>query len=321
MGGSFNPFHLGHLNSLMTVKKTFDLDQIILIPTYQTPLKSQKEKNDIHRLKMLKKTFENTPFIHVDDQEINRKTISYSYKTVNKLAKDHKGSELFLLVGMDQFHIFDQWRQFSKILQKINLIVTSRYGMPFPKTLSECPQGLKPLLKRKYRNKIFLKKSPHQIHFCSLKDKDISSTAIKEKIKMEESVERLLPSSVFSYIKKWNLYKKKSVKTDKKLVQFCKQELENKQAFKVKIFDLKNHSVPFSFGLIASGMNTRQTKALAKHLKKMLKQKFNLIPLNEEGQKESRWIVLDYGDVVIHIFYDYTRGRYLLDQRWQTIGG
>ena len=101
-----------------------------------------------------------------------------------------------------------------------------------------------------------------------------------------------------------------------KLIHFCIEVLEDKKAFDIGSFDLREKSLPFSWGLIASATNTRQTQALAKHVKKELKKKFNLNPLHEEGWEEKKWIVFDYGDLVLHIFYDYTKRIYKLDEIW-----
>ena len=96
------------------------------------------------------------------------------------------------------------------------------------------------------------------------------------------------------------------------------KELAKKKAYDIKSFDLRSRPLPFSFGLIASAANTRQTKALAVHLKEKIKKSFGLQPINEEGQTEARWIVLDYGDLVIHIFYDYTKKFYKLEELWEA---
>ena len=152
MGGSFNPFHLAHLNSLLTVKERFHLENIILVPSFQTPLKTslkEQEVESFHRLAMLKQAVSSYPFMRVDDQEILRRGVSYTHKTISHLAKQNRGEELFFIMGLDQFYIFDQWKYFEKILQKTNLIVTSCPGEFFPKSIAHFPKGLKPLVKKK----------------------------------------------------------------------------------------------------------------------------------------------------------------------------
>ena len=119
MGGSFNPFHLAHLNSLLTVRELFALENIILIPSFQTPLKERAEEiKPFHRLEMLKLVLNSYPFMTVDDQEILRKGLSYTHRSISQLFKKSDKEELFFIMGLDQFYIFDRWKNFKEILKK-----------------------------------------------------------------------------------------------------------------------------------------------------------------------------------------------------------
>ena len=318
MGGSFSPFHLAHLNSLLTVREQFALKNIIVIPSFQTPLREGKELvSPFHRKEMLKKALNLYPFMLVDDQEIGRKGLSLSHQSVTQLVKQRKGEELFFIMGLDQFYIFDQWRNFKDILKKTNLIVTSRPGRAFPQKLADFPKGLQPLIKKRLTTKLFLKGTDKKIYFCALKDMDISSSHIKQRLREGKETAHLLPPAVSLYIKKNRLYREEELDLTQELIDFSIKELKKKKAYDIKSFDLRSKLLPFSYGLIATASNTRQTKALAIHLKKKIKEQFELNPLSEEGQKESRWIVFDYGNLVIHIFYGYTKKIYNLEELWE----
>ena len=330
MGGSFDPLHLAHLNSLLTVKEKFELDYIFLVPSFKTPLKNEmKEINPFHRLEMLKKVVENYPFMIVDDQEIVRKGVSYTYKTVNELSKKRKTDELFFIMGLDQFYILDQWKNYKTVLQKTNLIVTSRPGNQFPKKLSDLPLGLRELIKSRKPDHIKLKPTAStknktqegkRIYFCELKDMDISSSDIKKRLFAGKEFSHLLPQEVDAYIKQNKLYTNESKAPDftKSLINFSTKELKKKKAYDIKCYDLRNKPLPFSFAIIAIASNTRQTVALVNHLKKTIKEKFNLKVWSEEGRESAKWMVLDYGDLVFHIFYDYTRKFYNLEELWES---
>ena len=67
--------------------------------------------------------------------------------------------------------------------------------------------------------------------------------------------------------------------------------------------------------IICSGRSTRQTAALADHIQAELK-KIGIKPLSVEGQTSGQWILMDYGDVIIHIFYEETRKFYNLEGLW-----
>lgn len=207
MGGSFNPCHLAHLNSVLTVKKQFHLDNILLIPTYKTPLKKQKKLLSVsHRLKILDLSIKKYPFIQIDDQEIQRQGISYSYQTINQLLKTQY-RDLFFIIGLDSFYSFDQWKNFKNILQKTRLIVTSRLKYHFPKSISQCPKCLQNLIYKINDKQIILQKNQgYSINFCYLKDMCISASQIRQRIQKNLSLDHLLSKNVQTYIKKTRCY-------------------------------------------------------------------------------------------------------------------
>ncbi|PID40845.1 MAG: ribosome silencing factor [Proteobacteria bacterium] len=67
--------------------------------------------------------------------------------------------------------------------------------------------------------------------------------------------------------------------------------------------------------LICHGMSSRQASAIAEHVQRVLK-KQGIKPLSVDGIKEGQWILMDYGHVVIHVFYESTRRFYNLEGLW-----
>ena len=70
--------------------------------------------------------------------------------------------------------------------------------------------------------------------------------------------------------------------------------------------------------LIASGRNALQVRSLAEELEDRMAQEYGLNPVRREGQQEGRWAVLDYGDVLVHIFHTEEREFYRLDKLWEN---
>lgn len=352
MGGSFNPPHSGHINSLQTAHKKFLLDWIYVVPAFKPPLsRSIKEASPFHRIEMLKAAFKNMPFVKVDEREIRRQGISYSYITVEEIAEQWKGAELFLILGLDQFQIWDQWKKTSQILKKSHLIVTSRPGKGFLFSENPSRNNLPKSLHKKifsFSKEFLTLKNKKNIYFCRLQDKNISSSLIREKYKKGSSVCSLIPSSVSAYINEKGLYsgavspspiqaaqneippffpfiqKSASVfktnpelKTIKEMISFCCKELKCKKAFNIKLYDFSLASnKPFYFALIASSLHPPHSKTLVRYLQKQIKEAFSLSPFGKEGEKEGQWIVLDYNALGIHIFYDYNREKYGFDEIW-----
>ncbi|HUU51177.1 MAG TPA: ribosome silencing factor [Nitrospinota bacterium] len=90
---------------------------------------------------------------------------------------------------------------------------------------------------------------------------------------------------------------------------------EDKKAFDVVILDLKEYSSITDYFMICSGNSTRQVKAIADGIDENLSKK-GIWALGIEGHNEARWILMDYGDLIIHIFYEETRKFYDLERLW-----
>jgi len=67
--------------------------------------------------------------------------------------------------------------------------------------------------------------------------------------------------------------------------------------------------------IICSGRSHRQVSAIADHVERFLKDN-GIRPLSVEGRKEGHWVLMDYGDVIIHVFYEETRSFYDLEGLW-----
>ena len=68
--------------------------------------------------------------------------------------------------------------------------------------------------------------------------------------------------------------------------------------------------------VITSGRNTRQVKTIAEEVEARLKADGGISPLRVEGLGDSQWVLLDYGDLVVHVFLDETRTYYDLERLW-----
>jgi ribosome-associated protein len=68
--------------------------------------------------------------------------------------------------------------------------------------------------------------------------------------------------------------------------------------------------------VISSGRNTRQVRTIAEEVEAKLKVEGGISPLRVEGLGDSQWVLLDYGDLVIHVFLDETRAFYDLERLW-----
>jgi ribosome-associated protein len=89
----------------------------------------------------------------------------------------------------------------------------------------------------------------------------------------------------------------------------------DKKARDILILELKDLTVIADYFVICSGESTTQVKAIAEHIKEILK-KDKVMPLRIEGSEYARWILMDYGDAIIHVFEEETRRYYELEKLW-----
>jgi ribosome-associated protein len=90
----------------------------------------------------------------------------------------------------------------------------------------------------------------------------------------------------------------------------------DKLAQDIRVFDLREIVSYTDFFVICSGGSERQTKAIHDGIYQELKDEHRLLPRRVEGQTESRWILMDYLDAIIHIFTPDARSFYRLEQLW-----
>ena len=91
--------------------------------------------------------------------------------------------------------------------------------------------------------------------------------------------------------------------------------LDEKKAIDIKIIDISKISVIADYFIICGGSNSRQVKALAENVEEKLG-KAGVIPKSTEGYQNANWILLDYQDVIIHIFNQEERLFYDLERIW-----
>jgi ribosome-associated protein len=88
-----------------------------------------------------------------------------------------------------------------------------------------------------------------------------------------------------------------------------------KKAMDLVVLDVRKLSSIADVFIICSGLSNRQVVAIAEHIQEDLK-KQGIKPLSVEGKKEGHWVLLDYGHVIIHVFYEPIRSFYDLEGLW-----
>ena len=91
--------------------------------------------------------------------------------------------------------------------------------------------------------------------------------------------------------------------------------LDEKKGDEVVVLDVSGMTVITDYMVIATGHSVPQVKALCEHVEEELA-KQDVLPRRREGLGEGRWCILDYGDVMVHIFHEKDRAYYQLERLW-----
>lgn len=92
--------------------------------------------------------------------------------------------------------------------------------------------------------------------------------------------------------------------------------IDDKKGLDIAVLDISELLVVTDIFVIASGTSNRHVRSLADEVEGKLKAELSRRPLRREGREHSRWVLLDYGDLVIHVFDQETRDYYQLERLW-----
>ena len=184
-GGSFNPIHKGHISLAQQLRKRAGLDEVWLMVSPENPLKQSADLLDDNlRMKMAHMALEGVEGIVASDYEMHLPKPSYTWNTLQKLSKDYPDREFVLLMGGDNWALFDRWYHHEDILTNYQIVV-------YPRKDTEVPDPVVPAV-------------------CIVEAEllDISSTEIRQRIREGKGIRRMVPGVVADFIKENKLYAK-----------------------------------------------------------------------------------------------------------------
>ena len=189
-GGSFDPVHLGHLRTALEVRLKLGLEQLRFIPAGNPPHKEGPRVSAADRVNMLELAIADCPGVVVDQREIQRQDPSYTIDTLLELQQELPQAHLTLIIGTDQFNVFDTWHRWQDLLTIAQIAVMERPG----EALSE------------FASDLLQSETASKITLCSVTQLDISSTRIRNDWRAGTDIRFLIPYAVRQYIIEHELY-------------------------------------------------------------------------------------------------------------------
>jgi nicotinate-nucleotide adenylyltransferase len=185
-GGAFDPVHCAHLRVARYALEQAHLDRVIFIPAAQSPLKAHSPfASDSDRLQMLSLALGGESHFALDAYEIEKGGVSYTIDTVRHFLSAAEEADLFWIIGADQFEQLERWRQITELSDLLTFLVLARPGADLI-----APTAIPNL---RYQRVV-----------APLMEE--SSSAVRERCRLGESLEGLVPSAVEAFISKQELY-------------------------------------------------------------------------------------------------------------------
>lgn len=127
-GGTFNPPHRGHVESLQAVYEQAKPDRVLVIPASIPPHKelAAGSPDAEKRLELTRLAFKEIPYAEVTDMELTRTGKSYTSDTVEELLRKYPDAELMLAMGTDMFLSFETWHEYRYLIDNVTMLVFAR---------------------------------------------------------------------------------------------------------------------------------------------------------------------------------------------------
>jgi nicotinate-nucleotide adenylyltransferase len=187
MGGTFDPIHNGHLVAASEVAESFDLDEVIFVPTGRPWQKFEVSASE-HRYLMTVIATASNPRFTVSRVDIDRTGLTYTIDTLRDLKAERPGSDLFFITGADAVAQILSWRDHDELWDLAHFVAVSRPGHVL--STDGLPSD-----------------DVSQLEIPALA---ISSTDCRERVRDGHPVWYLVPDGVVQYIAKHHLYRSKA---------------------------------------------------------------------------------------------------------------
>lgn len=204
MGGTFDPFHTGHLQVASAAYKELSLDRIEFVPSAAPPhKKGRTDASYEHRINMVRLGCDESSKYYCNEIEGKLPSPSYSIDTLKVLQKNFSKSWcLTFIIGIDAFLDIKMWKSYTDLLAFVDIVISPRVGY----RMELLYQFLEDLGYRKCEDHWIAVMGGKKIYTLNVTPQAISSSLIKKEIFNGGSVNEMVPLSINRYMKDNCLY-------------------------------------------------------------------------------------------------------------------
>ena len=192
LGGTFNPPHLAHMVCASEARAQLGLERVLLVPTGVPPHKQmEQEPGRMHRLEMCRLAAAgHSDWLDVSEIEVNRDGPSYTVDTLSEIHARQPGDELTFIVGGDMAWSLPSWHEPESILELAQMAVAERAGAR----------------REEVRARLAGMRGAERISYIEVPRLDISSSALRRRVREGRPIDYLVADAVGDYIEQWRLY-------------------------------------------------------------------------------------------------------------------
>ena len=195
-GGTFDPFHRGHLEPVLAARESMQWDRILYFVAHRQPFQAGRDSaSGYHRFAMAVLATEAIDGIWISTWELEREGVSYTVDTLEHLRGLYPDATLDWIIGDDNLERLHEWRRIDRIFELANFVVLTREtgGLKPAATLAcVCDPAARP--------------SHGAIVYAENATVPISSTDIRKRVRAGESIDALVDPRVSRYIQHNRLY-------------------------------------------------------------------------------------------------------------------
>jgi nicotinate-nucleotide adenylyltransferase len=345
LGGTFDPFHDGHLALARAARDQLGLERILVVPAAVPPHKlGQGISRAADRLAMVEAGIAGEPGLEISRIELDRPGPSYSVDTVAELVAAERAAgrdpDIAVILSAESFAGFADWHEPGRLLDLARIVVAPRAGhpVPDPATIDRLTAG-----------------RSDRVTVIDGPPVDVSASSIRRLAAAGQALDGLVPPGVARYIEAHRLYRQPqpheesspvtepandtptataatstiprpdglpnrgpAAPTDERPLDMARRIVElaeDKKAADIVLLDLTGLTTLADAFVICSGGSERQLDAIADGILEGLRAE-KVRPIGREGTAASHWVLVDFGSVVVHIFTPPERDYYSLEKRW-----
>ncbi len=197
-GGTFDPFHRGHLEPILRVRDQVQWDRVIYIPAHVQPFKQERDfASGYHRFAMISLSILEHGALFASPMELERGRVSYTVETLEELRARYPHATIDWIIGDDNLAKLDQWKSIERIFELANFVVLTR-SEEQSVTGAMAARVTQPQSRPTHGT----------ISMARNEMVPVSSTEIRRRVRDGESIEELVPPPVSRYIHHNGLYRK-----------------------------------------------------------------------------------------------------------------